>query len=307
MARENRLKYIQIDSDFFDKEKVFLIDQEFGFEGGYIAIRLLLWIADREGWGVPWGATGPAYFAVKGLGDKDKTETVRKIAERLTAPEIDFFDREAFEAGYLTSRRIYEDWRKTMKKNSKEIDERDIPDIPTFKTPAETGGNRRKPAETKKTPAETGAREDKIRLDKIYTSPPAREENTQDGENGEPAQNGQTYTPEEHKEAERRIELWNQITKGTGAEYTEFYPQESLISRMIDRIRQEPREEIWRRVFENARDEPFRWTLPAVFNKPGNFDQLKITIQKPTGGASKSPPERFGMDRPGFGKEGYYQ
>ena len=310
MARDNRLKFIQLDSDFFDKEKVFLIEQEFGFEGGYIAIRLLLWIAQREGWGIPWGKTGAAYFASKGLGDKTKTKTVQAIAERLTAPEIGFFDRDIFEAGYLTSRRIFRDWKTTMIKNKREIDPKEIPDlilkITGFREPEENppepGGN---PAETRRepeeNPPESAARVDKNRLDNIYTP------STRTREGNPPPENAETtpYSDEERQQAEKYISLWNEITAGTDREFTDFYTPEILITSMIDRIRQEPREEIWRRVFVNARDEPFRWTLPAVFNKPDNFNQLKISI-KPREKAIAGRPDRFGSDRPGFGKVEYY-
>ena len=43
----NEIKYIYLDTDFFDKEKIFLIEKFFGYEGIVIAIRLLLWIAQR--------------------------------------------------------------------------------------------------------------------------------------------------------------------------------------------------------------------------------------------------------------------
>ena len=322
MARDNRLKYLLIDADFFDKEKLFQIEDEFGFFGGYVAIRLLLWIAQREGWGVPWGDTGAGYFAAKGLGDKSKTAKVKEIAEKMA--EVGFFDREAIDAGFLTSRRIIDDWRTTMARNKKEIKTEEIPEFilemmaekETAEIPPESAEISAEtvetPAETAEIPPESAAREDKIRLDIINNTQSARartrEEIAQDAQNRQNTQSGKTYTPEERDAAIGKIALWNQITQGTGAEYTDLYPQEILLCRIIDRIRKTPREEDWRRAFTAARRETEEggcpWTLPAVFNKPGNFDQLKI--KKPKQKTPAAGKTRFGTDRPGYGEEGYY-
>lgn len=329
MARDNRLKYLLIDADFFDKEKLFQIENQFGYFGGYVAIRLLLWIAQREGWGVPWGEIGAAFFAVKGLGDKNQTSEAMKIAEKMA--EVGFFDHEAHAAGYLTSRRIIADWRATMAKNHKEINTAELPDFivkmfdetqsgknsPESGEEVEQSGEKveqsgETPKQSGEISPESGAREDKIRLDINNNTQSARartrEEITQDAQNRQNTQSGKTYTPEERDAAIGKIALWNQITQGTGAEYTDLYPQEILLCRIIDRIRKTPREEDWRRAFTAARRETedggCPWTLPAVFNKPGNFDQLKI--KKPKQKTPAAGKTRFGTDRPGYGEEGYY-
>ena len=333
MARNSYdLKFIHLDYDFFDKEKTFLIEEKYGYEGCYIAVRLLLWIAAKGGFGTEWDEeTSPRYFAAKGLGDKNKGELVANVVTDLF--EVGFFDRAALaESGLLTSPEIVRDWLKAYKQYSKTGTPTDglpsyVTRIITKQEPSETSPENPKktpklpenspnlrgtsPENPEKTPLE------KNRIEKnIYIPPKARartrEETAQNAQDGESAQNGEElrpYTEEERSAALGKIELWNQVTEGTGAEYLELYPQEILISRIIDRIRSGTKEEDWRRAFTAARRETeageMPWTLPAVFNKPGNFDQLKIskpkTAAKPGGGG------RFGMDRPGFGEEGFYK
>ena len=357
MARVNYdLKFLLIDGDFFDKEKIFLIEEKYGFEGGYIAIRLLLWIAGKGGYGAEWNEeTSPRYFAAKALGDKGKGELVTAVISDLF--QIGFFDRAAMaESGLLTSPEIVKDWLRAYKQFYK----RDAPTdgLPEYvvkvisKTAAnaeeiadeapkhsrncgeiaeDCGANaaqmRRKcganaedcgeiaPQKAAKSPLEKKRKEKNI-----YISPSTRARTREGTETADESQGGEKikkpYTEAERSAAMEKIDLWNEITKGTGLEYTDFYPQEILISRIIDRIRQRPTEDTWRRVFENAKAEAiegrgdgdtFPWSLEAIFNKPENFNQLKTPRPKrPTAAATAGRADRFGSDRPGFGKADYY-
>jgi len=333
MARNSYdLKFILLDYDFFDKEKTFLIEEKYGYEGCYIAVRLLLWIAAKGGYGTEWNEeTSPRYFAAKGLGNKDKWELVANVVSDLF--DVGFFDRGALtESGLLTSPEIVRDWLKAYKQYNKTgtptdglpsyvariISKQESPEnspknpgktpkIPE-KTPnfRENTGNppENSPKNPGKTPLEKNRKEKNI-----YIPPNARActreespQTTQDGETTAP------YTDEERTAALAKIELWNKITEGTGAEYRELYPQEILLSRIVDRIRSGTKEGDWRRAFTAARRETeageMPWTLPAVFNKPGNFDQL--VISKPKTAAKTAGNGRFGADKPGFGEEGYY-
>lgn len=342
MARGNSfdLKFLIIDFDFFDKEKIFLIEEKHGIEGGYIAVRLLLWIAGKGGYGAEWDEEiSPRYFAAKALGDGSKGKLVAEIVSDLL--EIGFFDRAALtESGLLTSPEIVKDWLKVYKQfNRKELNPDDFPTyvlriirensgkIPgnaeengadfraesegnqknSEKAPSKLGVNSESNQKNSEiTPSKLRESSDKNRIEYNINniSPRARARTREGSPPGETAD--KTYTDEERSKAEKMISLWNEITKGTDREFTDFYPPEILISRIIDRIRQEPKEEIWRRVFTNARNEPFPWTLPAVFNKPDNFNQLKIKIKKPKETATAGRADRFGSDRPGFGKADYY-
>lgn len=335
MARGNSfdLKFLIIDFDFFDKEKIFLIEEKHGIEGGYIAVRLLLWIAGKGGYGAEWDEEiSPRYFAAKALGDGSKGKLVAEIISDLF--EIGFFDRAALtESGLLTSPEIVKDWLKVYK----QFDRKNLTmdDLPTYVlriirensgknqgNAEENGADFRENSEGNKSNSEQNQKnsekaprklransernqknsdKNRIEYNIIYNSPSTREGAPPADETAD-----KTYTAEERAQAEKMISLWNEITKGTDREFTDFYPPEILISRIIDRIRQEPKEEIWRRVFTNARNEPFPWTLPAVFNKPDNFNQLKITIQKTKEKATAGRADRFGSDRPGFGKADYY-
>lgn len=349
MARGNYdLKFLLIDGDFFDKEKIFLIEEKYGIEGGYIAIRLLLWIAGKGGYGAEWNdKTSPRYFAVKALGDKSKSDLVAEIVSDLF--EIGFFDRAALtESGLLTSPEIVKDWLRAYKQfykreaptdglpeyvvkvitktaaNAEGIAEESPKHSGDFgeisedcganaaqlrrncgATAEETAANAEKRGKIAPQKAAKSPLEKKRKEYNIYNSPSTRAR-TREGAPPADETADKTYTAEERAQAEKMISLWNEITKGTDREFTDFYPPEILISRIIDRIRQEPKEEIWRRVFTNARNEPFPWTLPAVFNKPDNFNQLKITIQKTKEKATAGRADRFGSDRPRFGKADYY-
>ena len=113
------------------------------------------------------------------------------------------------------------------------------------------------------------------------------------------------FSVKDREAAEAKINLWNEITRGTDRTYTEFYPPESLIASIVDRLRKTPDEETWVKVYTNARDDlGFPWTLHAVFAKPTTFDQLKVTVDRTA--RARDKPARFGMDKPGFGKQGYY-
>ena len=103
MARTNKIgiDYFPFDVDFFQDDKIQLIEAEFGVKGGYIAIRLLCKIY-REGYFYPWGADECLLFA-KNVGAEGVTkgcidEVVRGLVKR------GFFDESVFDwFGVLTS------------------------------------------------------------------------------------------------------------------------------------------------------------------------------------------------------------
>ena len=80
---------------------------------------------------------------------------------------------------------------------------------------------------------------------------------------------------------------------------------ESLIASIVDRLRKTPDEETWVKVYTNARDDlGFPWTLHAVFAADHVRPARRSPWTEPA--RARDKPARFGMDKPGFGKQGYY-
>lgn len=118
MAREakNWLSYIPVDCNFFDKPKMFQVEERFGEVGTLRALRLLLWLSDTEGCWLEWNDGSAYYFAKKILGKAEAAGEVEDLVRLLI--EIGFFTKleETDERGerhvYLTSLEIVSDWIK---------------------------------------------------------------------------------------------------------------------------------------------------------------------------------------------------
>lgn len=99
----NGIDYFPLDVNFFDDDKIALIESEFGIQGSYIALRLLCKIY-REGYYYQWGGDECLLFARKagaGIVPNLVKEVVNGLVKR------SFFDKGVFDRfGILTSRGI---------------------------------------------------------------------------------------------------------------------------------------------------------------------------------------------------------
>lgn len=106
MARLNKvgIDYFPFNVDFFDDDKIQLIESEFGIKGGYIAIRLLCKIY-KEGYYYTWGADECLLFT-KSLGAEGVSKNlVDNIIDRLAVRG--FINQELFDKySILTSKGI---------------------------------------------------------------------------------------------------------------------------------------------------------------------------------------------------------
>jgi hypothetical protein len=106
MARTNKtgLDYFSFDIDFFEDDKIQLVEAEFGIKGSYITIRLLCKIY-KEGYFYKWGSDECLLFTknlgVEGVSKNSVDEIVFGLVRRC------FFDKERFDRfGILTSKGI---------------------------------------------------------------------------------------------------------------------------------------------------------------------------------------------------------
>lgn len=133
MARnvKNGVPYISLDCNFFDKPKMFKIEERFGEVGTVRALRLLLLVYSGEGCWLEWGDGAAYYFAKKVLGNAGAAEEVEELVRFLV--EIGFFalveGTEGDEIGraFLTSAEILTDWAKIQKQAKRKIDFDRIP------------------------------------------------------------------------------------------------------------------------------------------------------------------------------------
>lgn len=117
------LTYISLDVDTFDDPKVLRIEDEFQIKGGYITIRLLLWIY-REGYFTKYDDDFPFIFA-KRVGNGLTGTLVKEVVAGLI--RCGFFDENLFNSfGILTSKGIQKRWQKVKKdcNSVAKIDER---------------------------------------------------------------------------------------------------------------------------------------------------------------------------------------
>ena len=103
MASNTGIEFYPFNVDFFDDDKIALIEGEFGMKGSVIAIRLLCKIY-REGYYYKWGDDECLIFAKK-TGADIVPNTIREVVNGLLRRS--FFDKGVFEQfGILTSRGI---------------------------------------------------------------------------------------------------------------------------------------------------------------------------------------------------------
>lgn len=103
-SRQTGLRYLSLDVDFFDDDKICLIEEKFGINGVYVLIRLLC-VVFKEGYFYRWGDDECRLF-VRKLGiAKINKEFVRSLVKEAVRRE--FFDRRMFETySILTSHGI---------------------------------------------------------------------------------------------------------------------------------------------------------------------------------------------------------
>lgn len=96
------IDFFPMSTDFFEDDKIALIEAEFGIKGSYTALRLLCKIYKFEGYFCQWGKDQCLIFA-KQLGDGFKSSTVDEIVQGLI--RRGFFDKAVFDSfQVLTSR-----------------------------------------------------------------------------------------------------------------------------------------------------------------------------------------------------------
>jgi len=108
MARTNKvgLDFFSLDVDFYQHDKIKLVEAEFGIKGGYVATRLLCKIYS-EGYFYKWGTDECLLLSLEmgavGVSKNNIDEIVSGLVRRC------FFDKRCFDSfGILTSRRIQE-------------------------------------------------------------------------------------------------------------------------------------------------------------------------------------------------------
>lgn len=133
MARtvKNGVPYISLDCNFFDKPKMFEVEERFGEIGMARALRLMLSLYSGEGCWIEWNENSAYYFAKKVLGNAGAANEIEELVQFLIS--IGFFtliegtDTDEFGRSYLTSIEIINDWLKIQKKSKRKTDLNRIP------------------------------------------------------------------------------------------------------------------------------------------------------------------------------------
>jgi len=133
MARDakNGVLYISLDCNFFDKDKMFRVEERFGEVGTARALRLMMHLYSTEGCWLEWGEGSAYYFAKKVIGNAGAADEIEELVTLLC--EIGFFERIEGEDGdetgrvYLTSPEIITDWMKIQKCSKRKINFSKIP------------------------------------------------------------------------------------------------------------------------------------------------------------------------------------
>ena len=113
MANSTGLDYFSFNVDFFDDDKLALIEGEFGIKGAYIAIRLLCKIY-KEGYYYQWGDDECLLFSRK-VGAGIASDLVKEVVKGLV--KRSFFDKGVFERfQILTSRGIQSRYFEAVKR-----------------------------------------------------------------------------------------------------------------------------------------------------------------------------------------------
>jgi len=116
MAANTGIEYYPMNVDFFDDDKIALIEGEFGVKGSVIAIRLLCKIY-REGYYYQWGNDECLLFARKSGADI-VPNTVQEVVNGLVRRS--FFDKRVFDQfGVLTSRGIQQRYFEAVRRRQK--------------------------------------------------------------------------------------------------------------------------------------------------------------------------------------------
>lgn len=116
MATVAGIEYYPFNVDFFDDDKIALIESEFGAKGSVIAIRLLCKIY-REGYYYRWGDDACLIFARKSGADF-APNMVKEVVSGLVRRS--FFDKGMFDKfGILTSRGIQQRYFEAVKRRQK--------------------------------------------------------------------------------------------------------------------------------------------------------------------------------------------
>ena len=116
MAANTGIEFYPMNVDFFDDDKIALIEGEFGVKGSVIAIRLLCKIY-REGYYYQWGNDECLLFARKSGADI-VPNTVQEVVNGLVRRS--FFDKRVFDQfRVLTSRGIQQRYFEAVKRRQK--------------------------------------------------------------------------------------------------------------------------------------------------------------------------------------------
>ncbi|MBQ7462448.1 MAG: DUF4373 domain-containing protein [Bacteroidaceae bacterium] len=116
MANVKGIEYYPFNVDFFDDDKIALIESEFGVKGSIIAIRLLCKIY-RSGYYYQWGDDECLLFSRK-AGADIVPNTVQEVVNGLVRRS--FFDKGVYDKfGILTSRGIQQRYFEAVKRRQK--------------------------------------------------------------------------------------------------------------------------------------------------------------------------------------------
>ena len=112
--KSQAIDYFPMNVDFFDDDKIALIEGEFGIKGAYVAIRLLCKIFSTSGYYYKWGDDECLLFTKK-LGADFTASQVSQIVKGLV--RRDFFDKTLFNSiSILTSRGIQSRYFEAVRK-----------------------------------------------------------------------------------------------------------------------------------------------------------------------------------------------
>ena len=102
---KNGIEYFPLNTNFFDDDKIALVEVDHGFLGSYVLLRIISKIYDSEGYYCHWGEDERKLFAKRIGGNEFDLEKLDKIVESSLSRE--FFDRGMYEKyQILTSRGI---------------------------------------------------------------------------------------------------------------------------------------------------------------------------------------------------------
>ena len=122
--KSKAIDYFPFDTDFFDDDKIALVEGEFGCKGSYIAVRLLCKIYKTNGYFYQWGEDECLLFTKK-LGAEFVPSLVSEVVNGLVRRS--FFDKGVFDSfGILTSKGIQERYFFSVKRRSALVVKREI-------------------------------------------------------------------------------------------------------------------------------------------------------------------------------------